>query len=99
MPTMSGVTRGVTGAPEGNVQLFVFRTSDDSYIGTITSNPDGSWSGNLPDDGPFYLVGRKGSLTGASSGKRKPGPAPTPPPPGGTWTDSEAWNDAEAWSD
>ena len=54
---LSGITRDSTGAALGSVEVRVFRTEDNLFIGSTTSDPStGAWSLQLWAGGPFFLV-------------------------------------------
>jgi hypothetical protein len=54
---ISGITRDSTGAVLGSCEVRVFRTEDNLFIGSTTSDPTtGAWSLQIWAGGPFFFV-------------------------------------------
>lgn len=70
--SISGVTKDNTGAVLGSCEVRVFRTEDNLFIGSTTSDPTtGAWTLPLWAGGPFFLVEYKtGSPDKAGSSVR-----------------------------
>jgi hypothetical protein len=60
---MVGVSRDVTGAPLGGVTIKLFRTADDSLVGTTISDGSGNWRFDSVSGSPFYMVEYKAGAT------------------------------------
>jgi hypothetical protein len=46
--TLAGITRNSTGDPLGNCSVYIFRTIDDLFLGSGTSDDDGNYSISVP---------------------------------------------------
>lgn len=53
---ITGITKNSTGAALGGCTVDLFRTLDDLFLGTTTSDGSGNYSLVAPIGGPFYVV-------------------------------------------
>jgi hypothetical protein len=62
-PVITGVTRDSAGNPLGTCVVDCFRTADNYYLSTTTSDSSGNFSIVALGTGPFYLVAYKAGTT------------------------------------
>jgi hypothetical protein len=56
---ISGITKDATGAPLGNCDVHLFRTSDDLEVGQTVSDPTGAFAFYVAPGVQFYCVAYK----------------------------------------
>lgn len=62
-PTITGTTRDAAEAPLGDCIVDLFRTADDAFMNTTTSDGAGLFAIAAIGTGPFYLVAYKAGGT------------------------------------
>jgi hypothetical protein len=62
-PTITGVTRDSIGNPLGSCLVRCFRTSDNVFMSSTTSDVLGNFTLFATGSGPFYLVAYKAGST------------------------------------
>lgn len=75
--SLSGTSRDSSGAVLGFCTVLVFRTQDNRFIGSTTSDALGAWTFPLLQGGPFFLVEYKAGspdLAGTSQNTLVPVP-------------------------